>query len=218
METERGVARGSYIWGRSVNNTRIERPWYDVTHGFGFKWKRFFIDLEVNHNLNPTVAEHIWLLHYLFLHCINEDAQEWAEAWNWHDLQIRGEWTRCPHDIFFFSQLQDGPCGLERMVSPLEEEVEDPSTYGIDWDVRDDSTLMQHHLVQNPEEWDERNPFSTEPLRFLAIPLILLSLMSRSLIFDRELAAVVDLTSRSMTVRKLAWQHVFEICTRLYNA
>ncbi|KAJ7265822.1 hypothetical protein C8J57DRAFT_1069107, partial [Mycena rebaudengoi] len=38
---------------RSVHNTRIERLWYDVTHGFGQKWKKFFTDLEVNHGLNP---------------------------------------------------------------------------------------------------------------------------------------------------------------------
>ncbi|KAJ7488564.1 hypothetical protein B0H11DRAFT_2406659, partial [Mycena galericulata] len=38
---------------RSVHNTRIERLWYDVTHGFGKKWKVFFLDLETNHGLNP---------------------------------------------------------------------------------------------------------------------------------------------------------------------
>ncbi|KAJ7796811.1 hypothetical protein B0H14DRAFT_2390310, partial [Mycena olivaceomarginata] len=95
------VAGANSLWhhdgqhGWSVNNTRIERLWYDVTHGFGFKWKKFFFDLEVNHGLNPSIAAHIWLLHHLFLHCIDQDAQEWAEAWNSHNLQIRGERTRC---------------------------------------------------------------------------------------------------------------------------
>ncbi|KAF7346893.1 hypothetical protein MVEN_01441500 [Mycena venus] len=64
MEENRGVVRGSYIWGesialafdiRSVHNTRIKRLWYDVTHGFGQKWKRFFMDLEVHHGLNPLL-------------------------------------------------------------------------------------------------------------------------------------------------------------------
>ncbi|KAK6966877.1 nitrite transporter NirC [Favolaschia claudopus] len=41
MEEVRGSGRGSFIWGRSVHNTRIERLWYDVTHGFGKKWKEW---------------------------------------------------------------------------------------------------------------------------------------------------------------------------------
>ncbi|KAJ7501271.1 hypothetical protein B0H11DRAFT_1713617, partial [Mycena galericulata] len=38
---------------KSVHNTRIERLWYYVTHGFGKKWKVFFLDLETNHGLDP---------------------------------------------------------------------------------------------------------------------------------------------------------------------
>ncbi|KAJ6477881.1 hypothetical protein C8R47DRAFT_984653 [Mycena vitilis] len=88
---------------RSVHNTRIERLWYDVTHGFGQKWKKFFMDLEVHHGLNPQVPAHVWLLHHLFLHHINADAQEWAEAWNSHHLNLRGERNRSPRDIFHFA-------------------------------------------------------------------------------------------------------------------
>ncbi|KAJ7821604.1 hypothetical protein B0H14DRAFT_3089098 [Mycena olivaceomarginata] len=199
METERGVSRGSYIWGQSVNNTRIERLWYDVTHGFGFKWKTFFIDLTVNHGLDPAVPEHIWLLHHLFLDSINEVAPEWAEAWNRHDLQIRGERTRSPYNMFFFSQLQDGPCGLECMVAPQNEVVVDPSTYGIDWDVIDDSHLMHHHLMENPEEWADQNPFAPN-----------VQVLS-------ELAVAVDLTSHSMNVHKLVWKEAFAICNTFYQ-
>jgi hypothetical protein len=77
--------------GRSVHNTRIERLWYDVTHAFGQKWKNLFIELETHHDLDPRNPAHIWLLHHLFLPHINTDAQEWADAWNSHHLQIRGE-------------------------------------------------------------------------------------------------------------------------------
>ncbi|KAJ7776603.1 hypothetical protein DFH07DRAFT_731418 [Mycena maculata] len=220
METERGIERGSYIWGRSVNNTRIERLWYDVTHGFGHKWKLFFVALEATHGLNPSIPAHIWLLHHLFLDCINEDAQEWAQAWNSHNLQIRGERTRSPRDIFLFSMVHDGPRGLERFVDAPDEDIADPSTYGIDWDVVDDPALMRHHLMQNPQEWEERNPFapgvedlsdvpceapdspfSTEQIEYL----------------DHELAAIVDLTSRSMHVRQLVWKEAFRICNTFYQ-
>ncbi|KAF8145150.1 hypothetical protein K438DRAFT_1630562 [Mycena galopus ATCC 62051] len=220
METERGVSRGSYIWGRSVNNTRIERLWYDVTHGFGFKWKKFFVDLEVNHGLNPTLPEHIWLVHHLFLRSIDEDAQEWAAAWNSHDLQIRGERTRSPHDIFFFSQLQDGPRGLERIIAPLAEDVPEPSTYGIDWETMDDPQLMHHHLMQNPEEWADQNPFApnAQDLSEVACeapdsPFSLAQIAH----LDAELAVRVDLTSRSMNVRRLVWQEAFAICNSFYQ-
>ncbi|KAJ6620109.1 hypothetical protein B0H10DRAFT_2163679 [Mycena sp. CBHHK59/15] len=207
---ERGELRGSYIWGRSVNNTRIERLWYDVTHEFGYKWKHF----------NPTGPEHIWLLHHLFLHCIDEDAQEWAEAWNRHDLQICGERTRSPHDMFFFSQLNDGPRGLERMAAPLDEEVPDPTTYGIDWEVVDDPTLMHHHLMQNPQEWENNNPFAPSVQDLSEVPCEPPDspfTPAQIAHLDREIAAAVDLTSRSMNIRKLVWKEAFRICNEFYQ-
>ncbi|KAI5116773.1 hypothetical protein M0805_009887 [Coniferiporia weirii] len=67
MNEERGEGCGSYIWGHSVHNSRIERVWYDIMQGFGQKWKNFFIDLEIHHGLDPSWPAHIWLLHALFL-------------------------------------------------------------------------------------------------------------------------------------------------------
>ncbi|KAJ7741800.1 hypothetical protein DFH07DRAFT_750760 [Mycena maculata] len=220
METERGIERGSYIWGRSVNNTRIERLWYDVTHGFGHKWELFFVELEVNNGLNPSIPAHIWLLHHLFLRCINEDAQEWAQAWNSHNLQIRGERTRSPRDIFLFSMVHDGPRGLERFVDAPNEDVDDPSTHGIDWDVVDDPTLMRHHLMQNPQEWEERNPFApgVEDLSDVPCEAPNSPFSTEQIVYlDHELAAVVDLMSRSMHVRQLVWKEVFRICNSFYQ-
>ncbi|KAJ7711873.1 hypothetical protein B0H16DRAFT_1667702 [Mycena metata] len=219
MEDERGVAQGSYIWGRSVNNTRIERLWYDVTHGFGFKWKKFFHELEANHGLVPMLPAHIWLLHHLFLPHINEDTQEWAQAWSLHDLQIRGERNRSPRDIFF-SMLQDGPRGLEQITAPVDEHINNPATYGIDWDVTDDATLMRHHLLQNPQEWEDHNPFAPGLETLSEVPCDAPdSPFSAEQIkyLDCELAAVVDTTSRSMNVWKLVWQEAFRICNTLYR-
>ncbi|KAJ7133871.1 hypothetical protein C8R43DRAFT_1089642 [Mycena crocata] len=222
MEERRGVARGSYIWGRSVHNTRIERLWYDVTHGFGHKWKRFFMDLEVHDGLNPRLPAHIWLLHHLFLYAINCDAQEWAAAWNSHHLQIRGERSRSPRDMYLFSMLQDGPRGLEYRINAAADDDEalgDPSTYGIDWDVAQDPTLMGHLLDQNPQDWSERNPFapgldtlSHVPCDPPNSPFTAEQIAS----IDAELAAQIDLSSRSMHIRRLAWQKSMELCNRFY--
>jgi hypothetical protein len=64
---------------RSVHNTHIERLCYDLTNGFGQKWKNFFLDLEHNHSLDHTNLAHIWLLHVLFLDVINANTKLWAE-------------------------------------------------------------------------------------------------------------------------------------------
>ncbi|KAF4569538.1 hypothetical protein EYR36_009332 [Pleurotus pulmonarius] len=56
MESLKGLEHGSYIWGRSVHNVRIERPWRDITLGFGQKWKQFFEHLEVQ-MLTHTVLQ-----------------------------------------------------------------------------------------------------------------------------------------------------------------
>lgn len=116
MEDAMGPNRGSYIWGRSeafcdsifssspvtrsVHNTRIERLWYDVTEGFGQKWKDFFYTLEDDHGLDVSEPTHIWLLHWLFLDTINAEALAWAEAWNSHKIQLDGERRSSPQQLF----------------------------------------------------------------------------------------------------------------------
>ncbi|KAJ6544441.1 hypothetical protein B0H19DRAFT_956749 [Mycena capillaripes] len=219
MEDARGVSRGSYIWGRSVHNTRIERLWYDVTHGFGFKWKRFFMDLEIHHSLNPLVAAHIWLLHHLFLPAINQDAQEWAVAWNSHLLQIRGERSRSPCDMYMFSMLQDGPRGLEYRADTPSEVVDDPSTYGIDWTVADDPALMTHLLNENPQDWDSHNPFAPGPDTLSHVPCDAPDspfTAEQILALDTQLAAEVDTASRNIQIRRLVWIKAMQLCNQLY--
>ncbi|KAH9943678.1 hypothetical protein B0H21DRAFT_695396 [Amylocystis lapponica] len=222
MEENRGTQHGSYIWGRSVHNTRIERLWYDVTHAFGQKWKNFFLDLEANHGLDPRLPAHIWLLHHLFLTAVNQDTQEWAHAWNSHHLQIRGERERSPRDIFLFSMLQDGPRGLQSVLSaaPVDEPVDDPSTYGIDWDVADDTVLMNHLLEHNPQDWEEGNPFMIGPATLSDVPCEPPNcpLTSEEIVYlDSQLCMFVDVQSRNMVTRCAVWQSALSICNHIYT-
>ena len=90
------------FFDRSVHNSRIERIWYDVTEGFGGKWKDLFTDLEANEGLDVDNLAHIWLLQYLFLDHVNRDALAWAEAWNIHKLQMRDGGQKSPQEMFFF--------------------------------------------------------------------------------------------------------------------
>ncbi|KAI5887565.1 uncharacterized protein SCHCODRAFT_02671562 [Schizophyllum commune H4-8] len=155
MEVHRGKGRGSYIWGRSVHNTRIERLWYDVTRGFGRKWKDFFHVLEEEAGLDPHDRGHIWLLHHLFLDAINADALAWAEAWNSHKLRQDDSPPRSPSHMFFFSQMRDGRRGITVAPTPVEEEVADPANYGIDPDTLRNPRLMAHFRDNNPDDSED---------------------------------------------------------------
>jgi hypothetical protein len=208
---------------RSVHNTRIERIWYDVTEGFGGKWKDFFTDLEANEGLDVNNPAHVWLLHHLFLDDINQDALAWAEAWNNHKLQFRGEPQQTPQEMFFFSMLEDGPRGLNGPLSQnrgedpdrLEGE-EDISAFGIDWEDMDDEALMEHHYHHNPIQPD--NPFSAAPSTLSEVactppdcPLSAESIHQ----LNYHLSQVADVNSRSMLVRRTIWVEGLHVCGQI---
>ncbi|KAH9948437.1 hypothetical protein B0H21DRAFT_690181 [Amylocystis lapponica] len=223
MEAQKGSDRGSYIWGRSVHNTRIERLWYDVTNGFGRKWKVFFMDLEANHGLNPTNQAHIWLLHYLFLSSVMHDALEWAEAWNAHKLQVKRQRQRSPRDMFFFGMLQEGPRGFSAFMPSGDIELNplDISSYGVDWDVMDDPVLMAHHLTHNPHEWEDENPFvpATTPVNLSEVvcdPPNCPFSPEQMIMFTSMLHLSTDSTSRNMNVRRLVWLEALHICREIF--
>lgn len=239
MEDRRGVERGSYIWGRyvtyltwaiqchyilyrSVHNTRIERLWYDVTNGYGRKWKSFFHDLEINHELDPSQPPHIWLLHYLFLECVNEDAQQWAEAWNAHKMEIRGCGNQSPREMFTFGMVRAGPRGIQQFLNaPEVEHVDDIDSYGVDWDTHDDPVLMTHFLNNN----DTPSTVSDVPFGPANTPHRLSDVKcdppgcpftpGQVQMLNSVLSQRVDVQSRNMQTRRALWKEAFAICTTI---
>ncbi|KAK6995573.1 hypothetical protein R3P38DRAFT_3407633 [Favolaschia claudopus] len=218
MERVKGSGRGSFIWGRSVHNTRIERLWYDVTHGFGKKWKVLFLDLETNHGLNPTRPGHIWLLHHLFLASINRDALDWCEAWNSHQLTVRRQRERSPRDLFTFGMLREGRRGISSFLAAEDEEIDE---YGIDWEANAEPELMAHLFENNP---DERTN-NTDPFASSSTPANLSEVLCeppgcpftpRQLqLLELRLDASVDLFSRNMNVRRLVWVRALQIAQEI---
>ncbi|KIY52358.1 hypothetical protein FISHEDRAFT_35598 [Fistulina hepatica ATCC 64428] len=223
MESTYGVSRGSYIWGRSVHNIRIERLWRDVTSGFGHKWWDFFTHLELVHGLNPDWDAHIWLLHYLFLPSINQDALEWAEVWNHHDVTIRDARPDSPHAMFFFGALNVGIYNPEAggLVRAIDEGVVDTTTYGVDWEDLADDELLRHHARHNPlgediydhdpdsaDEGDE--PLSNRPLQLanpIEIPAFHPPFQTQQQIdlFNEAVDAIPQRFSRDIQDRQLVW-------------
>lgn len=115
---------------------------------------------------------------------------------------------------------QDGPRGLEYRREPEDEHVEDPYTYGIDWDVANDSTFMNHLLDQNPQDWADRNPFAPGLDTLSHVPCDAPNCPftpEEVLELDRRLVIVVDVRSRSMHVRRLVWAAALGICNEIYS-
>ncbi|KAH9849984.1 hypothetical protein C2E23DRAFT_736029 [Lenzites betulinus] len=174
MEDVRGTGRGSYIWGRSVHNIRIERMWVDVTAGYGNKWKEFFRSLEALHGLNVDNDSHVWLVHHLFLDAINRDAMQWAATWNQHTLARRNDSHLSPAQLYVQGLAIHGQRGLFNPDTDTisEEDVErnrssddDYADYGIDWDEAERRHIRRHHDENNPDDGDPTNPFQTHPAR-----------------------------------------------------
>ncbi|RDX52117.1 hypothetical protein OH76DRAFT_1345566 [Lentinus brumalis] len=218
MEETRGPNRGSYIWGRSVHNTRIERLWFDVTLGFGGKWKTFFMELEHYDDLDADDLRHIWLVHHLFLHALNQDAQEWAAVWNAHSLHIRGERTASPHELFMFGVAEHGGRGLSHVVAPPPEgPVDDLVNYGVDWEALNDPALMRHHREQNAHAV-EAAPASvpaSAPTRLSEVtcdpprcplPYDVVAMLNQHLSYH------FDLSTRNMGIRRELWRSALAFC------
>lgn len=128
---------------RSVHNIRIERLWVDVTAQVGSTWAEHFTTLEMRHGLDINNSNHIWLLHYLFLHTINQQLEFFVASWNQHQIRSSHGPNRRPADYFLFDMHTQGIQGLRlppENAEPLtQDEIE---VFGIDWEgLRNDGLL-----------------------------------------------------------------------------
>jgi len=200
-----------------VHNIRIERLWRDLTLGFGGKWKLFFQGLECHDRLNPDLDAHIWLLHFLFLDIINQDAIDWAEAWNNHVIAQRGSRHSSPRDMFFFGMLEQGVRGFD-----LGDEIEDVESYGIDWGDFDNSQIQTHHVTENPDSaYADNNPFLSQlptHLNHVEVPVPDAPLSVEQIaLLQNHLQSLSFFGSRSMDDYRLLWITALNTCESMFS-
>jgi len=94
---------------------------------------------------------------------INNDAAQWAAAWNSHVLSRRGEPHRSLQHMFVQGVIENGHrSGI--IPAPEDDMVDNIDSYGIDWDDLDNSHLRSHHDAHNSPDEDGTNPFvSNQP-------------------------------------------------------
>jgi hypothetical protein len=102
----------------------------------------------------------------------------------------------------------------------LDEEVEDPDEFGVDWDDLEDDRIRRHHDTNNPGDARERNPFiSTRPeqLSVVDVPEARCPFsLERVQFLDNVLAQSPYFNSIDMHSRCLLWIEALSVASRMF--
>ena len=114
MEENRGNGRGSYIAGKSVHNSRIERLWRDVYQSVSSSYASVFYELERDGALNVDNDADLFSLHYVFVPRINESLSAFQAAWNNHSVSTENNLS----PLQLYTAYSQGSQLFEETINP----------------------------------------------------------------------------------------------------
>lgn len=157
MIDKRGLNRGSFIVGRSVHNTRIERLWSEVNRVVTKQFKTLFLNMEDQDILCEHDDIDIFCLSYVYLPRIRKALLEFKQQWNFHGLSTMN--SRSPLNLWHHGILTDGNHLIDDPAF-----LEDPENYGVDGEGALPEIETDNHVVV-PEMESIATPEQIEEIR-----------------------------------------------------